>query len=1162
MDIKFIKRIISVFTLVAFVATSVPSSFAQTLPLPQPGSMVSLSAAYQPPVLQGVKVYPDNPFRLDFILNKGDALDAGSGREPSLQDESQRLIKYFLAALTVPEKDLWVNLSPYEKDRIVPEAFGLTEMGRDLLGQDYLLKQITASVIYPEGETGKKFWAKVYQKAQEKYGTTEIPVDTFNKVWIVPDKAVVFENPSATAGEAVAFVVESRLKVMLESDYTALSQAVIEGGRTSEPSETQELAKNIIREIVIPVLEQEVNEGKNFAALRQVYQSLILAAWYKKKIKESILSKVYVDQKKVQGVNIDDPQESEKIWAKYVEAFKKGAYNYIKEEKDLYSEEMIPRKYFSGGFDFAMSGKLTTTQDMAMVPSSSDPLLLLPVDIVPEQSFTSKLAGTGSKAFQQPTVVRGPGHETASYLDRHQEQWTVLQESIIPRMIVRARERVSPGERPEIRITDLGVSSAEETARVFYEMVLALQNSGEDPLAWDISIKGYDIDPQMIEAGRRRINGEEPFLSQGGVYAGQIMSMLEKYPKKFRESVQLIEEDITRIPGQDLSGADLIMINHVLRNFEESERGVLIRQLSQKSPDAILAVGDLDRMKGNWWSGSEKWHVFSSASYYTGRTRYYFGIPSWGQSEIDLGFQLESSSEEDFVEGKESRRKDFKRRQRRDDFDYAMTSGMFIDSGRQALVGGRYWVGNELIRLGKVFQFLEERSGGAIIEKEWSAQKLEGVFKSDPQRSYSDEEVGFFVSLVQKIISMLRDGQGGESVLKAITEEFEALHAGDDFFGGEEGRVSAGLPSGSYHQEISSLLGSIGVPSFFAFDLDLTLTRSDRNNFNQLVDELNKNKDSFVGVVTHRILFYEGDGAPDLEALKPYENFFKEQMEMIGLEPDKYAFTIGLVMAPKPPGSTSPEERRKNPYAGADYYWFLRTKDADGKVREYLVRAQSDYQGINKFTALGMLRLHFKDLFRETKGLSDVEAEMQAKQFLHRSVLMMADDDGDRVHLPIIGIPQTDRQKALMDSHAVVAYDNGLSDLFRVARVVIDTLPEKGKQQDVLRFEDYVVEGLRKIVRHANFRKNTVKFFVKTDGPKNTDSAQKGGIDLTADRLDLQTGADGGRSGVRFNVDPAQLQAFQNAPGFVPVIMNIQPLESLPRFLGVKSGASSVLTTG
>ena len=135
----------------------------------------------------------------------------------SLRSESDKLIKYFLASLTIPEKDLWVNLSPYEKDRIVPQEFGQTEMGRDLLAEDYLLKQITASLIYPESKLGKEFWQKVYAQAQAKYGTTNIPINTFNKVWIVPEKAVVYEN------KGVAFVLENHLKVMLEQDYLSMS---------------------------------------------------------------------------------------------------------------------------------------------------------------------------------------------------------------------------------------------------------------------------------------------------------------------------------------------------------------------------------------------------------------------------------------------------------------------------------------------------------------------------------------------------------------------------------------------------------------------------------------------------------------------------------------------------------------------------------------------------------------------------------------------------------------------------------------------------------------------------------------------------------------------------------------------------------------------------
>ena len=308
-----------------------------------------LSPPIDPPILKGIKVHPDNPFRFDFILNKGDR----ELNNDQLMSESNKLIKYFLASLTTPEKDLWVNLSPYEKDRIIPNSFGLTEMGRDLLAEDYMLKQITASLIYPEDEVGKRFWKRVYAEASKRYGTTDIPVNTFNKVWIVPQKAVVYENAKA----GTAYVVESKLKVMLEQDYLSLEKH--EGIPSQERAATlapkrdaSTLGSQIIREVVIPELTTEINNNKNFARLRQVYNSLILATWYKKKIKDSILAQVYTDKNKVSGVNISDPQEKEKIYRQYLKAFKKGVYNYIKEDTDPITQEIIPRKYFSGGIDW------------------------------------------------------------------------------------------------------------------------------------------------------------------------------------------------------------------------------------------------------------------------------------------------------------------------------------------------------------------------------------------------------------------------------------------------------------------------------------------------------------------------------------------------------------------------------------------------------------------------------------------------------------------------------------------------------------------------------------------------------------------------------------------------------------------------------------------
>ena len=133
----------------------IPSVYASVgdVILPMPGTMVNLSPAYEPALLKGLTVHKDNPFLFDFILDTGNSQLTGN----ALRQEGNRLVKYFFACLTIPEKDLWVNLSPYEKDRMVPAALGETAMGKDLLAQDYILKQLTASLIYPE-----KVWVRIF----------------------------------------------------------------------------------------------------------------------------------------------------------------------------------------------------------------------------------------------------------------------------------------------------------------------------------------------------------------------------------------------------------------------------------------------------------------------------------------------------------------------------------------------------------------------------------------------------------------------------------------------------------------------------------------------------------------------------------------------------------------------------------------------------------------------------------------------------------------------------------------------------------------------------------------------------------------------------------------------------------------------------------------
>ena len=422
---KQLRRAICLLLVISFFASSLDLPQAKagemTVPLmPSPGIMVALSPAYMPAQLKGIVIHAEDPFKFDFIVDKGQGhLDTVEKNK-----EYSQLIKYFLASMTVPDQDQWVNLSPYEKNRIIEADFGQTAMGRDLLSQDYLLKEISSSLIYPESRLGRAFWQRVYARAARQLGTTNIPVTTFNKVWIVPDQAQIDETNNA------AYITKSHLKVMLEQDYLAIeknkmpTRGLVQKNLSPSPlpselglnakapqvnhlkpnDNTSALSSQAIKEIILPELEKEVNMGKNFAPLRQVFSGMILAAWYKHALKQSILGQIYADKSKTQGLRqpgdmfkselqrtcplagclavnplelkasqvnhlVPSDNDIEFIYQRYLTAFKKGVFNYIK-DADSPDGSVVPRKYFAGGFwnniPQISNYRTVSSQDMAM----------------------------------------------------------------------------------------------------------------------------------------------------------------------------------------------------------------------------------------------------------------------------------------------------------------------------------------------------------------------------------------------------------------------------------------------------------------------------------------------------------------------------------------------------------------------------------------------------------------------------------------------------------------------------------------------------------------------------------------------------------------------------------------------------------------------------
>jgi hypothetical protein len=330
------KRFLNMFILVAFCFSSLNSYpvFAAQVNLPQPGTLLPQSAQFAPVTLRGLKFDRQNPFKLSFILDEGNT----KLTDAQLKETSRTLIRYFLAALTTPGQDMWVNLSPYEQNRILPESFAATDLGNDMLVQDYLLKQLASSLTYPESELGKKYWDTVNNFTTPKGGRSAtaspaaqraLPQLSLTKVWITPNETQVYET-----GDKV-FITKSSVKILSDQDYLAMRNNNV-GARLPRPGQGNPAptTNNVdaFKTLIVPAIEKEVNVGKNFAGFRQLHSAVILAAWFKNRLKDSIYQQLYIDKNKTAGINANDPQAKEKIFAQYVEAFKKGAYNYVKKE--------------------------------------------------------------------------------------------------------------------------------------------------------------------------------------------------------------------------------------------------------------------------------------------------------------------------------------------------------------------------------------------------------------------------------------------------------------------------------------------------------------------------------------------------------------------------------------------------------------------------------------------------------------------------------------------------------------------------------------------------------------------------------------------------------------------------------------------------------------
>ncbi|MFA5311235.1 MAG: hypothetical protein WC355_02865 [Candidatus Omnitrophota bacterium] len=306
--------------------------------------------------------YDNSNDRFKLLLDKGDLArgqsPSGKATEERFQAEGRMLLDYFLVGITLPDSAFWVNLRPDSEGQIIDLYLEKTDVGKIMLEADLQLKKDTAAMTSPATAQGKEYWDRLYKKAAELYGYDNVSIPTLTRPWIVPGEIIVRESKGS------AYVYKANLKVMLEQDYLRgvsgkgpeLAQYEFKDERAKA---LNEYSSQLIRELIIPKLAKEVNSSKRYAALRQVYYSLILSRWFKLRFK-GLSSKGTVPGF-ISRINTGDLTNltSKDSWTKtdyfkqYQKSFAEGEYNI---QQPVYTPTgQVIRSYFSGGIQMASS---------------------------------------------------------------------------------------------------------------------------------------------------------------------------------------------------------------------------------------------------------------------------------------------------------------------------------------------------------------------------------------------------------------------------------------------------------------------------------------------------------------------------------------------------------------------------------------------------------------------------------------------------------------------------------------------------------------------------------------------------------------------------------------------------------------------------------------
>ena len=250
----------------------------------------------------------------------------------------------FMTGLAIPSDKFWVNLNPWEPDRIIDEQLSRSDVGRIMLEADLQMKKDICNYENPcTNEVGvalsslrdEKHEILVRQCMNKFPGEIEdvknIVFRPVTRYWIVPDSVYAYSNGTQI------YIINATLAIQSESvpdrtsfrvdnqDVKKLSKGCLEELNKSS-KEYGEYYKEMIDQMILPFVVADVNHGEKYEDLREVFVSLALVQWYK----SNINSRRDIFRESLDSsdspLNAIWPWNPHEIWENFVYSYENGEY--------------------------------------------------------------------------------------------------------------------------------------------------------------------------------------------------------------------------------------------------------------------------------------------------------------------------------------------------------------------------------------------------------------------------------------------------------------------------------------------------------------------------------------------------------------------------------------------------------------------------------------------------------------------------------------------------------------------------------------------------------------------------------------------------------------------------------------------------------------------